>query len=226
MGIVRMGLPEELTLFLKERTNSNVLVETGTYYGDTTSWASNHFDKVHTIEFSEQIYQAVSAKYAHVNSITFHFGDSRELLPDILKATSNEPVIFWLDAHWSSGETYGENDNCPLIKELEIIKQSNVNACILIDDARHFLAPPPLPNNYLQFPGIQDILEVCGNDNFVAVYEDVIIIVPTVLKTIVQEYLQYRTTADWQDFGKDPDISGRHLAKILFNRLKKKFSGK
>lgn len=227
MGIIRMGLPEELTLFLKEHFKSELFIETGTFYGGTTFWASKHFQKVHTIEFAEHIFQVTSQKYADIPNIKFHFGDSRELLKDILEnAMPDENVILWLDAHWSSGETYGETDNCPLIKELEIIEHSKRNACILIDDARLFMAPPPIPNNYRQYPGIQDIVKIYGDDKFISIYEDVIIIVPRSLKSAFQEYLQLRTTADWHEFGKrqKPSVTGkirtlpRRIARKLFKK--------
>ena len=222
-----MGIPEEVTLFLKENFKSDVFIETGTYYGNTTMWASKHFEKVHTIEFSEQIYQVTSKKYAHVDNINFHFGDTRILLAEILKGLENSSkVILWLDAHWSSGETYGENDNCPLIKELEIIIQSKRNACILIDDARLFLAPPPLPNNYHQYPGIQDIVKLYGDDTFITVYEDVIIIIPSSLKSSFQEYLQSRTTADWQKFSESQKTTSNGKVKAILGKVARKLTGK
>lgn len=220
MGVIRMGLPEELALFLKEQTNSNTFIETGTYYAGTTLWAAKYFNNVHTIELSEVLYKKVSPQHAHITNIQFHFGDSREQLKTILN-TIDESVILWLDAHWSSGETYGEDDNCPLIKELEIINQSNKNACILIDDARLFLAPPNLPNNLLQYPGIQDIVKIFGDDKFIAVYEDVIIVVPESIKDKFQQYLQSRTTIDWQNYANEPDISARKVVKMLYRKLRK-----
>jgi hypothetical protein len=71
------------------------------------------------------------------------YGDSREELGPIIEREDN--ILFWLDAHWSGGETYGESDQCPLIKELEVIFRysKEKNFAILIDDVRLFLAPPP-----------------------------------------------------------------------------------
>jgi len=222
-----MGIPEEVTLFLKENFKSDVFIETGTYYGGTTLWASKYFKKVHTIEFSEQIYEITSKKYAHVDNIDFHFGDTRILLPEILTGLNKDAkVILWLDAHWSSGETYGENDNCPLIKELEILIQNKCNACILIDDARLFLAPPPLPNNYSQYPGIQDIVKLYGDDTFITVYEDVIIIIPSSLKTLFQQYLQSRATADWHKFSESQKATPNNTIKKALGKVARKLSRK
>ena len=53
MGIVRAGIPEELTLYLKGKYSINTFVETGTYLGHTAQWAAQHFE-THTIEMSEK----------------------------------------------------------------------------------------------------------------------------------------------------------------------------
>ena len=227
MGIIRMGIPEEVTLFLKENFKSDVFIETGTYYGNTTLWASKHFKNVHTIEFSKEIYDITSKKYAYINNINFHFGDTRALLPEILNGLDQDSkIILWLDAHWSSGETYGEHDNCPLIKELEILIQSKHDMCILIDDARLFLAPPPLPNNYKQYPGIQDIAKLYDDDTFITVYEDVIIVVPSSLKPLFQEYLQSRTTTDWHKFSELQKKHSKGNVKRVLGKVARKLSGK
>ncbi|MDR1514735.1 MAG: hypothetical protein LBS45_03495 [Synergistaceae bacterium] len=66
------------------------------------------------------------------------------VLKDVLDG-KNSPMLFWLDAHWSGGDTAGENIQCPLLEELKIILDSNSSHFILIDDARLILASPLLP---------------------------------------------------------------------------------
>jgi len=68
--------------------------------------------------------------------------------------------LFWLDAHWSGGDTYGENDECPLMDELKIIFQYRKNYVILIDDARLFMAPPPKPHKIENWPSIKEIVNI------------------------------------------------------------------
>ena len=67
--------------------------------------------------------------------------------------------LFWLDTHWCSSNSYGEEDQCPLMKEIEIINTSKADSIILIDDARLFLSPPPLPNSSHFYPGIAEVIE-------------------------------------------------------------------
>ena len=80
-------------------------METGTYTGETTEWASKYFKHVETVEAYKKIYTETSTKLAHLKNIQFHLGDSSELLPKIidgLRGTS----LFFLDAHefyWGGG---------------------------------------------------------------------------------------------------------------------------
>ena len=56
MGIVTTGIPQEIVIELARLNESTIFVETGTYYGETTRWASNYFEIVHTIERSQNLY--------------------------------------------------------------------------------------------------------------------------------------------------------------------------
>jgi hypothetical protein len=223
MGLIQMGVPEDITLFLKEIFKSDLFIETGTFYGGTASWASKYFKKVHTIEFSEPIYNATSEKLAHISNINFHFGDTRTLLNKILlEEHASQNAILWLDAHWSSGLTYGQNDECPLLKELEILSECKQEVCILIDDARLFLAPPPLPHNCNQYPSIQEIFNAYKKDAFITVYNDVIIIIPSYQKDAYQKFLQAKTTTDWNETSRlKEDSLLSDFKKLLKNILKK-----
>lgn len=223
MGINRMGIPQETVLFLKKETKSECFIETGTYYGETTKWASNHFDKVYTIENSETIFKEVQPILSDFKNIESLFGHSKDVLTNII-GEINTNTIYWLDAHWCSGESYGKNDQCPLIEELEIINQQNAENSILIDDARLFLSPPPLPNDFKQYPNIDEIIRVLNKNNnrFVAVFEDVIIAIPIKYKNEVQSFLQKLATKNWRNYGielkKKKSFIYRHT-DILLNKL-------
>ena len=102
-------------------------------------------------------------------------GDTRDHLKQIL--TENDDILFWLDAHWSGGETYGEEDECPLLEELGLIfKCTEKKFIVLIDDARLFLAPPPLPHDFSKWPTIQDIIHLVPNNFELTILNDVIYI--------------------------------------------------
>ena len=112
-------------------------VETGTWLGHTIFRMENHFDELHTIEISEKFYRDAKNKYTG-DKISFHLGDTSEVLKDIVPKLSNN-TFFFLDAHYSGGDTGRGDKDCPLIEEIEIIHSSfKPSAIIIIDDFRLF----------------------------------------------------------------------------------------
>lgn len=192
MGLVRMGPPQELVIQLQQNYDLLYFVETGTYYGATALWAAQHFPKVITIEFSQEIYNQVSSQYQHLEGIEFLFGDTREQLNNVVPKL-NKPCLFWLDAHWSGGNTYGVNDECPLIEELEIIARTEVEHFIIIDDARLFLSPPPYPHRAEKWPSISTVINTLSlfcKDRYTVIFEDVIVSGPNHARSLVYQYCQ------------------------------------
>ena len=112
-------------------------IETGTHSGDTIFAVESCFTKLYTIEFSEHYYNSTKNKY-NGDKISFILGDSsiefQTLLPTI-----KDNSVFFLDGHWSGGDTGRSLKDCPL--EEEIIHINNLfthNAIIIIDDYRLF----------------------------------------------------------------------------------------
>lgn len=126
-----------LTLLRDDYKKFPCLIETGTFYGETTFALEPYFDETYTIEFNDKYYNNVKNKYTG-NKIKFILGDSsiefETLLPNI---TSN--CVFFLDGHWSGGDTGHSNKDCPLIEEITHINNLFKNdAIIIIDDFRLF----------------------------------------------------------------------------------------
>lgn len=202
MGLVRMGPPVELIKKLVSEFAVKNFVETGTYEGSTTVWASKHFEKVYTIEKSEHFYQQTRKKYEHLENIDFIYGDSRNELKKLVNKLDGA-TLFWLDAHWSGGKTYGDTDQCPLIEEIEIINDSRFDNFILIDDARLFTSPPHPPHQPKQWSDITSIiktLNIADNKKYVVIIEDVIIAVPISAKASVTEYCQDVNMKLWNEY--------------------------
>ena len=198
MGVIRMGPPSNLVLYCAEKYNIKHFVETGTFKGGTTSWASEHFDSVDTIENSKSIYDETSERLSHLKNVNFHFGDTRDLLKKIINKQGK--ALFWLDAHWCDGLTYGIEDQCPILDELDIINQKAEEHFILIDDARLFFSPPPSPNISSYWPTID---EICMHINkqerkYITVVDDVIVALPYENKPEFEDYLQRENTKKWQ----------------------------
>lgn len=190
MGIIRLGVYEKATLFLKEISGINEFVETGTYWGSTTEWAAKYFSHVTTIELSEQLFKQTSERLAYLKNVTFILGDSRKELSKIIERTHGS-IIFWLDAHWSGGNTAGEEKQCPLLDELKTIYLSQYEHIVMIDDARTYTLPPRKPNDYKQFPTIGDIMAAVQPYNvFLVILDDVIYLIPSRLRDSVIEFFQ------------------------------------
>lgn len=219
-----MGPPTEFILKLKETHDILDFIETGTYYGDTAYWASQVFEQVSTIEYSEEIYKQVTKKYSDIKNINFLYGDTRDKLKDIV-CRLNTPGLFWLDAHWSGGETYGKRDECPIIEELRIINCSKHENFILIDDARLFTSPPPVPHSIEQWPDITEILNTLNLDKkrYIVITDDVIIAVPLFARSITAQYYQEINTIAWEKRGRQMQDLG---IKNQFRKLYLKFKTK
>jgi len=130
--------------------------------------------------------------------------DSRVVFPEILSSIGDRKALHWLDSHWFGAETAGENDQCPLLGELACLSERHQDI-ILIDDARLFLAAPPMPHNPAQWPTIADIvmaLPECGRRSYVQVADDVIFIIPNEesLKERLVTYTKRRNNLFWQDY--------------------------
>lgn len=200
MGLIQPGPPTLLVCALRDRHDIEYFIETGTCLGETAYWASQYFSKVLTIEYSRDLYQQCTQKYAHVKNIEFLFGDSRARLMEIVSHLET-PGFFWLDAHWSGGATYGEGDECPVVQELEIINRAAHDHFICIDDARLFLSPPPPPHRAEQWPDIAAMLQILTQTRhrrYIVIIEDVIIAVPEVARPVVVRYCQETNARLWE----------------------------
>lgn len=116
---------------------ANVFVETGTHIGNTTQMAFDiGFKKVYTIELSDYFYNEAIKRFSTNENIVCILGDSTEKLREILDEL-DAPAVFWLDGHWSMGNTAKGNKAVPVFEELEAIKSHHIkNHVILIDDLR------------------------------------------------------------------------------------------
>jgi len=114
-----------------------IFVETGTFVAETILDMEPHFRSLHTIELSRQLHQMAREKY-HGIKIQFHHGNSPEVLSRLMPEL-NDNAIFFLDAHYSGGDTSRANIDVPIHLELESIRDEFPHkAIIIIDDYRLF----------------------------------------------------------------------------------------
>ena len=202
MGLIRMGPPQKLIEKLAHSFEIQNFVETGTYHGGTALWATSIFENVLTIESSSELHRQLINKHGHTPKLELIFGDSREKLEEITHSVKT-PTVFWLDAHWSGGETSGATDQCPLLEELEIIQSFSSDTYLLIDDARLFLSPPQPPHDVDQWPSISQIIGILrahSPNDYIVVIEDCIISVPAHAKPLLVSYCQAVNQEAWEAY--------------------------
>ena len=151
-------------VFLKYGVKDACWVETGTYYGTTTSYLSGLFPHVYSVEPEPTLYAAACKRFKGKNVSLFN-DVSENIFPSLLPKLSGN-INFWLDGHYSAGVTFKGEKDCPVEDELIAIEQNlnNFNKIsILIDDVRCFL-----PNNssYSDYPSIDYLVDWARRMNF------------------------------------------------------------
>ena len=129
----------DMLLDYKNRFGLQILVETGTFKGDTVEAMRREFKKVYSIELAEKFYQEAKKRFAGVGNVDLRQGDSGKVMPEVV-ARLDAPTLFWLDGHYSGGDTAQGDLNCPVWGELEAIFSAAMKQpfVVLIDDARCF----------------------------------------------------------------------------------------
>lgn len=115
-----------------------VFIETGTYYGDTVAAVKDMYANIISIEVDETLYNKACQRFVADQNIRIVHGDCASELQSIL-ATLKEPATFWLDGHYSGGETGKGVIEDPILISLNQIAAHPVrDHVIFIDDARTF----------------------------------------------------------------------------------------
>ncbi|MEI6395030.1 MAG: hypothetical protein WCT12_28470 [Verrucomicrobiota bacterium] len=145
-AIAKTGFQVPLPQFIKRSIikkilvehGCRILVETGTFLGDTPWTLRKDLDEIYTIELSPELVALARNRFRNYPGINIVEGDSGERLREIVPRLKSK-TLFWLDGHYSAGITAKGNVNCPILAELEtILTGCLVPWVILIDDARCF----------------------------------------------------------------------------------------
>jgi hypothetical protein len=188
MGAIHMSPLADLARELARAGGLRDFVETGTYVGHALSWAARGFERVWTVEINPQFQTQAKANNPGLANVRYLLGDSTSELPKIV-AELKGPALFWLDAHAGAGY-FADHDICPLVQELETVLASPHEHCILVDDARAFLAPPPPPFDYRKWPSLDQIFAAVAKRpgyNIVTI-ADILIIVPDRFRHLVAQF--------------------------------------
>lgn len=152
------AIKQNTILEYQKKYASSVLIETGTFMGDMVEAQKKRFEKIISIELDKVLFENATERFKNDKNITIVQGDSGKVLSELLNRI-NEPAIFWLDGHYSSGITAKGDKECPIIEELNAIFDSKIsNHVILIDDARCFLGIG-------DYPTIEDLTKYIKSKN-------------------------------------------------------------
>jgi hypothetical protein len=208
MGEVQVGVPLRLCALLKDELSLASAVETGTFMAESAIALRGIFGKVWSIELSSQLYEAANAQHAS-DGLKFIHGASHRVLPSLLREIS-DPALFWLDGHWSGGDTAGEDRECAVLDEIAAIDAWPYagGSAVLVDDARLFLGPPPAPHKPENWPTFPELLDALRShfDRYVAVFDDVIIAGPPLIQPVIERYRSEMVGASSPPFASEARI--------------------
>lgn len=122
----------------------DTMIESGTFMGDMVFEQLPQFKKIISIELSKEFYDRAVQRFNEFQTVDILHGDSSELMPQIVP-TLTAPALFWLDGHYSGGDTAKASLETPVIAELESIFESSHSHVVLIDDARLFTGEHDYP---------------------------------------------------------------------------------
>lgn len=185
MGTVDPGF----ALDLRNALNLSRAVETGTFQGVTARTLADIFMDVVTIELSPQLQAAAAQTLSDLPNVRSVQGHSGVLLREVAHAAT--PTLYFLDGHWSGGETAGVEDECPVLDEIAAIGSGHPNDCLIIDDARLFTSSPPPPHRAEQWPSLLqvfDALRALHPTHLITVLGDQIIAVPQAAKAAMNAH--------------------------------------
>jgi hypothetical protein len=113
-------------------------IETGTYHGGMVHAVKRCFERIWSIELDKNLCEEARQRFRRDHHISIVQGDSGEVLPEIL-ASVDTPSLFWLDGHYSGGDTAKGKLETPIRIELQHIFAHRVAGhVILIDDVHCF----------------------------------------------------------------------------------------
>lgn len=206
MGSIPIQLAAELQVSLQ----LGRAIETGTFEGDGARELARVFPQVVTIELSEANHASAGRRLRSLPNVELILGDSSKELAPLLRP--DVPTLYFLDGHWSEGPA-GQDDQCPVLRELASLRGGHPNDCVIIDDAQFFLAAPPPPYDSAQWPRLLEVLDALRAQypsHHVTLLGDQIIAVPEAAAAIV-------------------DAAGRHAAfggaRFKVGRLRRRLFG-
>lgn len=156
------GIHKGLVKSLSKKYKLKVLIETGTFAGESALWAEGEGFIVHTVEVSKDRWENLDNTFSGKENIHLYRGNSTVMLEEIL-GELKKPALIFLDAH-----SLDLNHEPPVLKEIEVIGKCKTKHIVMIDDARLFGM-----GNWPIIQTVIDALKSTGRTCYV--FEDVIV---------------------------------------------------
>lgn len=160
---------EEIVLEYAQKYETSCFVETGTYFGEMVQAVRKDFEKIVSIELSEDLYHQAKERFKRSKHIEIIWGDSAVVLGDLVPRLY-ERTLFWLDGHYSGGVTAKGDLSSPILDELRHVYTSNLEHIVLIDDAREF----GTKEDYPEIEKLKEYVKDLKPDAFFEISDDVI----------------------------------------------------
>jgi hypothetical protein len=114
-----------------EKYKTNNFIEFGTHKGNGCKLANYlGFENIYSIEIDDFFFNISNLTLRRFKNIHLFKGSTLNVLPQLLEKI-DEKSTFWIDSH--------SENNCPILKELEILSTHKFkNHILLIDDMRMF----------------------------------------------------------------------------------------
>jgi hypothetical protein len=115
-------------------------VETGTYLGEMTRKLAQVGEMVYSIEPEPTLFANAQKYFQGSKNVEIINGLSEEVLPNLLPKLRGD-ISFWLDAHFSGGQTHRGPLDTPISKELDAISANlgtMTGVVVMVDDIRLF----------------------------------------------------------------------------------------
>jgi protein-L-isoaspartate O-methyltransferase len=100
MGAVSFSLDTQLVQTLQSRLPLTVLLETGTYQGETLAANLERFEQLISIELAPELFHAARQRFSASAKVKICQGDSPRHLQRLQSMLRPLGVLYWLDAHW------------------------------------------------------------------------------------------------------------------------------
>jgi hypothetical protein len=149
----------------------DILVETGTFQGETVQATKGRFKHVYSIEIFEPLAIAATKRFSRDKNVSIILGDSAKVLPTLI-ASIQEPILFWLDGHFSGPGTGGKNESPILAEVASVFERTNPYDVLVIDDVRLFGVEAGYPslNQMMDFVGpLTNAKSIIVNDTIIII---------------------------------------------------------